>query len=163
MQWTTTPTELIQILRAAFISLVPVAERARIPWREGEAYDDWDELAEALYDKFVVRPLQWAVLESGTPPLQAPAYDLLVDSYADVGVLIVRREDLPASPYQMVFHSLCTTEEPFDTVGFRQVDSLWLPVGDRIHRCPFERTQFELCYLGIDGARRTADQLTIEL
>lgn len=58
--WSTTITELLGTLRQALTVLVPVAEKIRMPWRDGEAYDDWDAIAECLYDNLVVHSIAWA-------------------------------------------------------------------------------------------------------
>jgi hypothetical protein len=45
--------QLIDTFRQGLLALIPVAERAQIAWREPEAYDEWDALAECLYKVFV--------------------------------------------------------------------------------------------------------------
>lgn len=77
--WSTTLTELLGVLRQALAALVPVAEKARIPWRDGEAYDDWDAIAACLYDNLVVRPISCAA--EVEPGITLPKYDMLYPSY----------------------------------------------------------------------------------
>ena len=35
---------LLETFRSGLRALIPIADTARIPWCEGEAYDDWDSL-----------------------------------------------------------------------------------------------------------------------
>ena len=86
-----TVRSLLETLRDALTALVPMAEHAGIAWREGEAYDDWDDLASTLYEVFVVRPISTAAdASSGALPL-AP-YDLRLPTYEQHSALIMRWE-----------------------------------------------------------------------
>jgi hypothetical protein len=76
--WRTTLTDLLGILQQALVALVPVAEKARIPWRDGEAYDDWDAMAGCLFDALVVRSVSYA-REAGK--VELPKYDMVYPSY----------------------------------------------------------------------------------
>jgi hypothetical protein len=40
--------------------LAPCAERVGITWRSGEAYDEWDGLADAVFAALVAEPLSQA-------------------------------------------------------------------------------------------------------
>lgn len=78
-EWTTSVTELLSFLQQALVALVPIAEKARIPWQDGQAYDDWDAIAGCLYDNLVVKTISCAV-ESG-PDLELPKYDMVYPTY----------------------------------------------------------------------------------
>lgn len=105
--WRTTPGEALALFADALRALVPVAERARMPWREGAAYDDWDRVAAALFKSLVADSLAHAVECEGWPPLAsygAPLslYDTNTPHLADV------TEDAPLV-------SLVSVARPFDT------------------------------------------------
>jgi hypothetical protein len=77
--WRTTLTDLLGVFRQGLVALVPVAEKARMPWRDGEAYDDWDAIAECLYDNLVVRAVVYA--REGGREVRLPKYDMVCPSY----------------------------------------------------------------------------------
>lgn len=52
-KWNTSVTELIMVFRGALISIIPWLERAKIYWKNGESYDDWDNIVNALYENIV--------------------------------------------------------------------------------------------------------------
>ena len=78
--WQTSLTELLGIFRQALSVLVPIVEQAKISWREGEAYDDWDGIASSLFENIVVNSLEFA--QEISFDLRMPKYDLLYPSTA---------------------------------------------------------------------------------
>jgi hypothetical protein len=86
--WSPTVTGLLQNLRDALSALAPIAARAHISWREGEAYDDSDDLATRIYEVLVSRPIAGdASGGSGVLPL-AP-YDMRLQHFAENSSLVV--------------------------------------------------------------------------
>lgn len=53
-----TVTELITNFRAGLLGLLPSIECVGIPWKRPEAYDEWDNLATAVYQALIVEPLR---------------------------------------------------------------------------------------------------------
>jgi len=53
--WETSINELISIYWNALNSILPWLEKAKIPWKEGESYDDYDAIASALYENIVIK------------------------------------------------------------------------------------------------------------
>lgn len=82
-----TITDLVGVYASALLALIPHAERVHMRWREGESYDDWDAIAEALWNSFVVSPMADAL--SGGTPLQLPRYGFAYDIYSFDDVLAV--------------------------------------------------------------------------
>lgn len=72
---------LLETFRDGLRALVPVADSARIPWREGEAYDNWDSLASKLFEVFVKHPI--AEDQKSENMLSLPVYDMQLDSYSE--------------------------------------------------------------------------------
>ncbi|SRR5579883_528682 len=97
---TITVTDLVDTFRTALLSLVPFAERLRIPWRDGESYDDWDAVAEVLWRSFVVDAIA-AALRS-TTELEMPRYGFAYDSFPFANLLVVLPEDSELSVVQQV-------------------------------------------------------------
>ena len=91
--WTTSVVELLSIFREGLVAMVPIAEKARIPWRDGEAYDDWDGIASALYTNIVVRGIDDSL---GTPfGAGMPRYDTQYDSYAGFRYIVLEDGGVP--------------------------------------------------------------------
>ena len=87
---TVTLTELLGVFAASLVALTPFAERLSIPWRDGESYDDWDAIAEALWMSFVVSTMADA-LSTGSV-LNLPRYGFSYDEYPFKDMLIVSAE-----------------------------------------------------------------------
>lgn len=117
--WVTTVDQLMLIFRDALRVLAPHIERARIEWRDGSAYDDWDEIAQVLYEKIVVVSVKWAIPEDEREGCHFPDYNMTYESYADRTVIVVNRE---LSGERLVFHSFTTDKEPFDKARACRVD-----------------------------------------
>ncbi len=85
-----TITELLGVFASALFALIPFAEQLSIPWRDGDSYDDWDAMAEALWENLVVG----TIVEAGptSSPLHLPRYDFSYDSYPFSDVLVVSGE-----------------------------------------------------------------------
>ena len=99
------------IFRDAVASLAPHVEKAKIEWRDASAYDDWDAIAEVLFEKLVIASIKWSVLEADRDRLDFPKYNTLYDSYEQKAIITVERENNP-----LVFHSLSMVDAPFDSV-----------------------------------------------
>jgi hypothetical protein len=59
-KWTTSTDELLGLFGDAIRALVPIAERAQMRWKEPDAYDDWDQICEAIYRSIVIRSIEFA-------------------------------------------------------------------------------------------------------
>jgi hypothetical protein len=83
-----TVNQLLGNLRDALAGLVPVAERAHIAWRDGEAYDDWDHLASCAYEVLVRRPIS---ADTSAAPVVLPLapYDMVLPDYRGYTCLVL--------------------------------------------------------------------------
>jgi len=88
--WSPTVTALLENLRDALSALAPIAARAHISWREGEAYDDWDDLATRVYEILVGRPIA-ADASGGSGVLPLAPYDMRLQRFAENSSLVVPR------------------------------------------------------------------------
>jgi hypothetical protein len=141
--WDTSVTELIQIFRDATASLIPFMERAKIPWKEQEAYDQWDDIETSLYRGIVLSALNWIIGHEGFDELAIPDYNFLYDDYSKFSFLGLLSDEAEKG-IQLVFHSLSTTEVPFDTARFLQVNSKGKRVSDNFVVKPLRDTKFAL-------------------
>lgn len=106
--WCVTVNVLLANLRDALSALAPVAERAHISWREGEAYDDWDDLASCVYGILVGRTIN-ADASAGTGVLPLAPYDMRLPSYAENSSFVSVMEDGSA----LFFNKLVAGEGDF--------------------------------------------------
>jgi hypothetical protein len=111
--WQTTVDQLLQVFRDALRALVPHVERVRIEWRDDSSYDDWDAIAQTLYEKIVVSSLLWSMPEKEREHHQLPDYNMAYTSYEGKTVIAVNRT---SSRDRLVFHSFATEKDPFDKV-----------------------------------------------
>lgn len=147
--WTTTIGELVRIFHDALAAVAPILERARIHSDELRAYDDWDEIAQALFENVVVRSIRWS---------QEANHDIDLGRYATLGQ---RRGDAPRLVVQgdrgdkwRTFHSIVSRQQPFDTVKALEGDE------EVMSEIPFERARFALRIAERDGLIET---LTVDL
>jgi hypothetical protein len=133
-----TVAELLNVFRGALVALVPFADRAHIPWRDADAYDDWDAIAEALYRAFVETPVNGT--DEGSRAFPLPRYNHLHSSYADRSRLWV----LDASGNRYLFFGFSSKDEPFDVVrAIRFVPGTAAPLVPEIF-VPLGNPEFEL-------------------
>lgn len=90
-------TELLDVLRSGLAALVPVVERASIPWTEGDAYDDWEAIASTLYEQIVVNTIRNA--EEVADDLKLPKYDLVYPSYGSTAYIEVLGDGEVLGPF----------------------------------------------------------------
>lgn len=55
-------TELVQNFAVACRSLVPALDRADVPWQDATQYDNWDRIAEPLFESLVIEPCAYAAV-----------------------------------------------------------------------------------------------------
>src|SRR5690606_20593651 len=87
--WKTSVTELLVISRGALLAIIPWLEKAKIKWKEDEAYDDWDNIAESLYANIVCSSLIGEVATE----YQITKYNFNYDNYSSVNFIEVRNKD----------------------------------------------------------------------
>jgi hypothetical protein len=157
-RWNTTVTQLLGLLREALVSLVPVAEKAQIPWRDSEAYDDWEAIASCLYDNIVVRSLCFAG-EVGRE-ITMPKYGLIYPAYRGAFIL-VEGEAVPKGVLA-AFVGFAGTSPQFECVKWVKV----LPSGEvhdqKVECSLYTGCRFVLVRDGIDETARV-HEVTVEL
>lgn len=66
---------LIEAFQACLLALIPQMEAVGLPWRDGEAYDDWDRIEEALFKSVISTPVEFTPSEGASRPLRRYKYD----------------------------------------------------------------------------------------
>jgi hypothetical protein len=94
-----TITELVATFHDAILALKPVADRARLSWRDAEAYDDWERLVETAFDVFVRSPIFADSRNRSAQPLAR--YDFNNASYDALSWIEVVSKD-ESSPLALV-------------------------------------------------------------
>ena len=86
---TVTVTDLMLNFADACRALVPTMDRAGVPWRDGEQYDNWDRVAEALFESLVAEPCAFqAVREAGLGKLRPARYGFAHDTNRNAWVAL---------------------------------------------------------------------------
>ena len=108
--WETTVNELVAIFRNSVIAIIPLLEQAKIKWKEGESYDDWDNIVTTLFENIVCSSLFSEVsLEN-----DMSKYDMVYKNYSNMNFLIVKStENINKTLAFISFQSLST---PLDSV-----------------------------------------------
>jgi hypothetical protein len=103
-----TVTDLVLNFAAACRALVPNLERAAVPWRDDDQYDNWDRIAEPLFVSLVAEPCAFhAVGEVGLSALRVAQYGF--ERAADRNAWVALDAAYPA---QLI--GLSTVARPFD-------------------------------------------------
>ncbi len=114
--WVTSVNGLAALFRDALLALVPIAERARMAWREPDAYDDWDHICEAIFASLVIGSIENAEGLGGIGRL--PDYDEPIASYRDRSFVTDT-----SSAGQLAFLRFETLASTFDTCRFAELDA----------------------------------------
>jgi hypothetical protein len=130
-----------------------------MPWREGDAYDDWDAMAGALYDSLVVRTIRHA--SQGGEGAKLPEYDLVYPSYYEYDVIRVVSGAVPPGTVG-VFIGFMGTETGFDQVKWVAMPEAGEIVDSEAHACDYDNCEFMLLQRA-NGGRREVRDLTIDL
>jgi hypothetical protein len=130
---------LVELFRAGLLSLLPIMERARLPWTGDGTSDAWDKVQEALYEAIINSCLEHIAAGDDIKPL-AP-YGYVMAGYDGHSFLSAR--NLRLAGKSNAFFDLMNGAAPFDTAVFQELGSDLKPSGGRIIRTLAE-TDFEI-------------------
>lgn len=133
-------TEIILNFRSALLAVLPMVERVGIPWRSGDAYDEWDAVAAALFEALVVDVFRWSLFADRPDALQMPPYDMILKSYSEHSAVEIDHPSLPGG--RKVFHSFGTSQRPLDQVLWLPVTDLGEPKAMKPKPCSVQETEF---------------------
>lgn len=121
----------LEAFRAALIALVPIVGQLEIPWQDGQAYDEWDRIAKALYDSLVVDTLRLGLGIYADRPFAH--YDMLpLPNQADAKWEIEILTNCDTDNHAGLLHRFTTTIDAFDTLVVRSATNYDGSVGNEI-------------------------------
>lgn len=109
--------QLLKIFRGSLISIIPFIEKIEIKWRKGESYDDWDNIAIALYQNIVCSSLIGEV----TSDYSIAKYEFRYTDYSEIDYLSVRCNEHSAK--NLAFISFQSVSSPLDFVEVAVLDN----------------------------------------
>lgn len=121
-----TVSELFKNFRAGLLALVPVADRAKMNYRDVETHIDWERLAESVFDAFVRGPIDASRGVTGRE-LPLARYDIDLDDYLGVSWLAADGD----LPYDTAMVRFLSDLALFDTVQVVAIDPTTLRAGER--------------------------------
>jgi hypothetical protein len=134
ISWETDVDEMVSIFRQGLISLIPVFDKARITWKGDSTYDDFERIAEALYDSIVRDSM--ANASSLQSALQLARYGVTQPGRELSRILVNDPAD------RLALHELDTRLEPFDTIVCLRVDDGGRDLTDCITEIAFDGAHF---------------------
>ena len=138
----------------------PGLERARIPFRDGQAYDQWDAIAAALYRQLVVEPLSWAV-RGRAGALQLPPYEFELANYTGMNSLRVTTTTTSSliEGESLAFSGFTSLTSTFDAVRLVRLDERQRSMGSMT--LPWAAAKVELFEQDLGGTGAIHDQLFV--
>jgi hypothetical protein len=118
--------ELLDNFRRALLAILPIAERAKINYRDDETHRDWERLAESMFDALVRSPIDCDRAAIGRE-LPLARYDIDIDDYLAVSWLTSNAD----SPHDGAVIRFLSQDAPFDTVQVVDIDPVTLRAGRR--------------------------------
>ncbi len=121
-----TITELVVNFRNACRAILPMLDRASVPWVDPGQYDGWDRVAEALFESLVLEPCHFQAAHEGFGnPLKVPRYGFYpTDGRAFINLIASNGLDCP-------FIRLASGLDPFDDcVGKTEAGETVFPIDE---------------------------------
>jgi hypothetical protein len=122
-----TVTSLMVVFADCLRALTPHVSKVGITWKDGEAYDDWDAIAQSLYTGVVNNTIAYCVEGKGFRALTP--YGLVRPDYGDCSYLF--GTDLGHSA---PFLYLEGKDKPFDTAVFVKLDLAGKPMKEMLRK-----------------------------
>ena len=108
--------QLLEIFRGAIISIIPWLEKAKIEWQSGKSYDDWDNIAIALYQNIICNSLTGEVLSQ----YSIAKYDFHYSDYSQLDYILVHSNEHMNK--KLAFVSFLSISTPLDFVEVAILD-----------------------------------------
>ncbi len=152
--WKTSVTQLLAIFRGALLAIIPWLEKAKIKWKEGEAYGDWDNIAESLYENIVCSSLTGEVASE----YGIAKYNFDYNDYASINFIEVRGKD--NSEKKFAFVTFQSNFYSFDSVKVAELDKMNQVVG--YTNLKFDSLEF-VFVKNINGKKEVIDSIEATL
>src|SRR5919198_1064221 len=144
-------TKLVVTFRECLVALAPIVEKVGIEWRESKNYDEWDDIASAIYTSVVVSAVAYTV--EGKAFAKIAPYDIVLRNYGRASFLFS-----PQFGREAPFHRLETSEALFDTAVFCCLNSDGTPSAER-QRELLRQLQFRALLRSKDEEREIANAI----
>ena len=113
---------LMNSFRESLLSLLPSLETHGINWKDIEGIDEFDSVAESLFNFIVTRSIQDIIdKQYGFIP-ELPNYGFFYKNFSKLSYIAVIHLQEPTKRY--VFNYLASKNEPFDTIICNQIDNI---------------------------------------
>ena len=116
--WKPKVNELMEIFRNSMIDLIPSMEKAHIYWHQAKAYDDWDNINQALFKSIIVSAVKFS--KEFDEATEMPGYDSIYDPMDKFVLIGIDLKNNLQQDKNFIFHSYITKNTPFDTVEYCQ-------------------------------------------
>ncbi len=151
--WNTTIDELIENFRGVLNAILPWVEKNQIPYEEGLAYDDWDNLATTLFNTFVIN----SICSSKQFNLAMPdfaKYDFFYDDYKNLSFIIINGTEDETE--LLVFVSFVNIKN-FDEVNVKKIDKVSLKVISEF------KIKYSECNFAVFNEKAIIEELKVQL
>jgi hypothetical protein len=152
--WKTSVTELLAIFKGALLAIIPWLEKAKIKWKEGEAYDDWDNISESLYKNIVCSSLIGEIASENT----IAKYNFNYDDYSSIDFIEVRSKENYEKKFAFV--AFQTNSSPMDTVKVAELDKTNKVIG--YTNLKFDSSKF-VFVKNVNGKKEVIDNIEVVL
>lgn len=146
--------ELLEVFRNASIDLVPWVERVGIRWKDGESYDDWDNITEALYTSIVCSTLLGEVADD----YDMARYGFRCDDYSKTNHILVRSRS--AKEVEMAFIGYSSIAHPMDAIRVAVLSRDGKSIAEQILQ--HENLDFIFIQFHSNGSRDAIDEVDID-
>lgn len=143
--WLTTVNELLSIFRGALIALIPWIEKAQIKWKDGEYYDDWDNITESIFNNIVCSSL----ISEVASKYNIARYSFLCLDLSTIDFIQVISKCHPDKHFAFVSYQ--SNAFPFDSVKVAELDKSYKVIG--YLNLNLEDLDFAYVKKNIDGKR----------
>lgn len=141
--WQTTVKKVISIFRDALIALAPALDKAHIPYGDYEQYDDFDAIAEVLYEQIVLNSIK-GDFSNNDSILEIPAYGFSFVSERHTAFIEVSLNTEANEKHYCVFRSFSSNENLFDAVFCGLLNKGSGIVSEETKYFPFTECSFQL-------------------
>lgn len=142
---TVSVTDLVLNFAEACRALVPSLDRAGVPWRDGGQYDNWDRIAEPLFESLVTEPCAFAAVgEAGLGQFRVARYGFAPAADENAWIAVDG-----AHPARMV--GLSSIAGPFDHVRCAEAGGL----------VPLDAARFIFVYEASDGSQQRLEVVNL--
>ena len=111
-KWNTSIRELLLNYRGALLSLIPWLTKSNIPYKEAEAYDDWDTITSTLYETLVINSINYSDELMDKNPF--PKYDFQYKDYKNLNFILC---EYPIGKNEFLVFVSFSTEDNFEMIN----------------------------------------------